>query len=165
MNSINQGFHVSAAVGEFLRVECPITVVILPAIVECDPGEAHLLDRRKRVIDLLELYRPTIPPSAPDRAKSAVWRRRHLKSLPHHEAAVFGKGVKVVPLMHGDKGVESMEALDWFQRAFTGGADSDAGMACVGHGNGKRYEAGSWFHVAYREANVFAPYIDDRSSS
>src|ERR1035438_6233515 len=38
-------------------------------------------------------------------------------------------------------------------------------MACIGHGNGKRYQAGSWFYVAYRETNVFAPYIDDRSSS
>src|SRR5208337_4272087 len=38
-------------------------------------------------------------------------------------------------------------------------------MIRVGHGNGKRYQAGSGFHVTYRETNVFPPYIDNGSAS
>src|SRR5271166_6156455 len=139
MNSIHQGFHVGVAVGKFLGVERPITVVILPAIVQGNPGEAHFLYGWERVVDLFELYRPAITPGTPDRAKGAVGRRSHLESLPHHEAAVFGERAKVIPFMHRDEGAESMKALSWIQRALTGRANRNASVAGVGHGYGKRY--------------------------
>jgi hypothetical protein len=38
-------------------------------------------------------------------------------------------------------------------------------MTCVRHGDGKGYEARPGLDVAYRETNVFAPYVDNGSAS
>jgi hypothetical protein len=67
--------------------------------------------------------------------------------------------------MHRDKGAKSMKALSRIQRALTGRADSNASMARVGHRHGKRDQAGSRFYVAYSQADVLTPDIDNRSSS
>src|SRR5665811_1568417 len=164
MDAIDKGFHVSVAMRKLFGVDCPIAVIVLPTIFQSDPGEAHFLNGGKRVEYLLELYRPTVAPGTPDRTKSTVGRRSHLKSLPDHQAAVLREGVKVVPLMHGDKGAKSMEALSGFQGSLPGGADGHASMIRVEHGNGKGYQAWSGFHVTYRETSIFTPYIDNGSA-
>ncbi len=74
VDAIDQRFHVGVAVGKLLGVYAPIAIVVLPTIVQRDPGEAHLLDRWKRVVHLLELHRAAVTPRAPDRAKRAVGR-------------------------------------------------------------------------------------------
>ena len=149
---------------KLLGVDTPIAIVVLPTIVQRDPGETHLLDRRKRVVHLLELYRAAVAPGAPDGTKSAVGRRSHLKSLPHHKTSIFRERAKVVSLMHGDKCAESMEDLARIQRSVAIRADGHVGMTRVRHGNGKRYEARSRFDVANGQANVFAPHIDNGSA-
>src|SRR5208337_1820962 len=165
MDAIDKSFHVSVAMRKLLGVDCPIAVIVLPTIVQSDPGEAHFLNGRKRVIHLLELHRPAVAPGTPDRAKSAVGRRSHLKSLPHHETAVFGERAKVVTLVHGDKCAKSMEALSRFQSSLLCGADGHPGVARIRHRNGERYRAWSRFHVTHRETSIFTPNIDYGSAA
>src|SRR5580704_5708742 len=165
MDTIDERFHVGIAMRKFLGVDGPIAIVVLPTIVQGDPGETHFLDGRKRVIHLFELHRSTIAPRTPDRAKRAVGRRGHLKSLPHHEAPVFRKRAKVVPLMHRDKGAKSVEALSRLDRSLLIRADGHSSMTRIRHGNGKGYEARPGLDVADGESDVFAPYIDNRSAS
>src|SRR5580704_7573285 len=165
MDTIDQGFHVSIAMRELLGVDGPIAIVVLPTIVQGNPGETHFLDGRKRVVHLLELYRAAITPGTPDRAKRAVGRRGHLKSLPHHEAAVFRERAKVVPLMHRDKCAKSMEALFRLERSLLIRADGHVRMTRIRHGNGKRYKARSRLDMAYCETNVLTPYVDNGSAS
>src|ERR1700674_38303 len=165
MDAINQGFHVGVAMRELLGIDGPIAIVVLPTIVQGDPGEAHFLNRRKRVVHLLELDRPAVAPGTPDRAESAVGSRSHLKPLPDHEAAVFRERVKIVSLMHRDKCAESMKALAWFQRSLPSRADRRASMTRIRHGNGKRYEPRSGFDVTYSETNIFTPYIHNGSAA
>src|SRR5438876_12418355 len=72
MNSIHQSLHIGVAVGKFLGIEQPIPIIILPAVIQSDPGEAQLLRGWKRVIYLLELNLTAITPSTPDRPNSAL---------------------------------------------------------------------------------------------
>src|ERR1700722_5242519 len=74
VDAIDQRFHIGVAMWELLGVDGPLAVVVLPTIVQGYPGETHFLDRRKRVVDLLELDRTPVAPCAPDRAKGAVGR-------------------------------------------------------------------------------------------
>ena len=77
-----------------------------------------------------------------------------MKSLAHHEAAVFGERAEVVPLMHGYKSAKGVKTLAGFQRALMGRADGDASVACVRHGHGKRYQARAQLYVADSQADV-----------
>src|SRR5580692_649104 len=133
MNATYQGLHVRIAARKLLRVEIQIAVIVLPAIVQRDPGESHLLDRRQRVVHLLKFYRPSITPRTPDRPKSTVRRRSHLKSLPRHEAAIFGERTKVIPLMHRDKSAKSMESVARIERSFMTTANAHTSLTRVGH--------------------------------
>src|ERR1035438_208474 len=67
--------------------------------------------------------------------------------------------------MYGHKGAESMEALSRIERSLPSGADGDASITCVRHGNGKGDEPRSGLDVAHRNSNVFAPDIDNRSTT
>src|SRR4029077_6995118 len=138
MNAIDKGFHVRVAMRELLGVESPIAVVVLPTVVESDPGKSKFLDGRKGLIHLLELHCSPVSPSTPDRAIGAVGRRGHLKSLAHHQPAVFREGAEIVPLMHGNEGAKSMKSLPRFQSSRPSGAHRDASMTRVWHGNRER---------------------------
>src|SRR5580704_3576028 len=158
MDTIDERFHVGIAMRKFLGVDGPIAIVVLPTIIQRDPGKTHLLNGRKRVVDLLELHRAAVAPGTPDRAKRAVGRRGHLKSLSHHEAPVFRKCAKVVPMMHRNKCAKSVEALSRLDRSLLIRADGHSSMTRIRHGNGKGYEARPGLDVADGESDVFAPY-------
>src|SRR5271165_5557378 len=106
-----------------------------------------------------------IAPGAPDGAEGAVGRGGHLKSLADHEAAVFGQGAVVVALMDGDEGVQSVEALAGIEGLLALVADRYGRMRCVRHGDRQFDEARDRLDVAYGEAYVFSPDIDDGSAS
>jgi len=74
VDAIHEGLHVSVTVGKFLGIEGPIADVILPSIVEGDPGEAQTLHGWERFVDLPGLNRAAVAPRAPDRAEGIVGR-------------------------------------------------------------------------------------------
>jgi hypothetical protein len=137
----------------------------LPAVVESDPGKSQLLGGREGVVNLFQLDVAAVSPGAPDGAEGAVGRGRHLKSLMDHETAEFAEGAEVVSLMDRDEGVKSVKAFARLQGLFFLRLHGYRGVSCVGHGNRERDQAGNGFDVAYREADVFAPDIDDGSAS
>src|SRR4051794_24240765 len=113
VNAVHQRLNIGISVGKFFGIKLPIAHIVLPAVVERDPGKSQSLRRRKRAVHLLRLNRSPISPRAPDGAESIIGRGGHLETLLHHETPVIGERAEVVSLMDGDESTKCMKTFAW----------------------------------------------------
>src|SRR5580704_14983324 len=116
VDSIYEGFHIRVTVRKLLGIESPIPHIVLPTVVQRDPGESQSLDCRQRVVNLLWLNGSAIAPCAPDGAEGAVGRRGHLEALLHHETAIVQQSTEVVSLMDGSESAKCMKTFSGSER-------------------------------------------------
>src|SRR6185503_7699730 len=89
VNAIDHLFHVRIAGGEFLRVDIPIALDSLPAVVEGGPAKTELGDDGQGAVDLLNLEVAAVAPGAPDRLERLRRRVWKSDSRGDHDLAVF----------------------------------------------------------------------------
>ena len=137
MNPAHHRPDVSIAVGKLLRIELPVTIIVLPAVIQRDPGKSHSLNFWQCVVNLLRLEVAPVSPSAPDRSKSTLRGFGHLKALFHHELTVGKQRLEVVSLVDCNERAKRVEAFARLQGLVTTILHADPGLARVGHGNGQ----------------------------
>ena len=86
---VHQGPHIGVALWKLLRLEEPIALRGLPAVIQRDPGEAQLFHDRKRAVDLAGRELPAVSPGAPDGAERAVGRCVKMNALRNHHLAII----------------------------------------------------------------------------
>src|SRR5215475_9059177 len=132
MDTIHHGFDVSITVRKLLRIELPIAIIVLPTVVQRDPGKSHALDGGQRVVDLLRLEVPSVSPSAPDPSESALRSFGHLEPLFQHEPAVGKQRLEVVSVVHRNESTKGPEAFAGRQGLLMTVLHADLSLACVG---------------------------------
>src|SRR4029077_2275269 len=96
---------------KFLRIELPVTIIFLPAVIQRDPGKSHPLNCWQCLVDLLRLEVAPVSPSAPDRSKSALRRFGHLEALFHHELTVGQQRLEVVSYVDCNERAKRVDAF------------------------------------------------------
>src|ERR1039458_115855 len=104
MNLVHQRAHIRVAMRKLLRLEEPIALCGLPAVIQRDPGEAELFHDRKRAVDLAGRELPAVSPGAPDGTERAIGRCVKMNALRNHHVAVIAQRLKVVAFVDRGEG-------------------------------------------------------------
>src|SRR4030095_8770203 len=135
VNLVHHCFDVGIAAWKLLRIELPIAIIVLPTVVQGDPGKSHALNCGQCVIDLLRLEVASVSPRAPDRSESTFWGFGHLEPLFQHEAAVRKQRLEIVSVMHGNERAKGVEVFAGLQILLVSILHTDLSLTCVEHGN------------------------------
>src|SRR5678816_162697 len=111
VNSIHHSLDVGITTRKLLRIQLPVTVVVLPPVVERDPRESHPFDCRKRVVNLLRFEVPAVSPGTPDCSEGLLGCRSHVESQLRHVSAVAQERLKVVPVVYCNEAAKSVEVF------------------------------------------------------
>src|SRR5271169_312344 len=111
MDLVHQRPHVGVTVRKLLRLQEPVALRGLPAIIDGHPGESKLLNHRQSVIDLAWSEFAAVAPGAPDGPEGTFRRGIEPHALRNHDLTVIAQRLEVIAA------VDSGESAESFHRA------------------------------------------------